>query len=354
MATIVESGAGSGPDTPTGAAADQQERLCTKGDAKVWARAAEGRSTAASAWIPAGCCSRPCSTPTRRWPRAGPLQAGSACGHREDAGHLEAVAADGQRFIRFAADRRAQGAGPATILQDLSYVGTALRHGCVAAGVSAAQPLLELASARSVLGHSGQIAKPVERDRRPTEAELQALFSHWRRHPCREIPMVDLMLFACATAMRLGEITRLDRPDLDTVGRTVLVRDRKHPTKKLGNHQRVPLLAGPFVLGGQVVDPMEIIARQQKLGTRSFPYKPEIGERGVHPGREALRHRSTCTSMTCATKAARCCSRLATKSSRWRLCSGHQDWNMLRRYTKLNPETLHRTPATTNVVPMVR
>ena len=149
-----------------------------------------------------------------------------------------------------------------------------------------------------------------------------------------------------------GRITRLDRPDLDTVGRTVLVRDRKHPTKKLGNHQRVPLLAGPFVLGGQVVDPMAIIAQQEKLGSRLFPYKPEsvsaaftravktcgIVDLHFHD----LRHEG--------------CSLLfeaGYEIQQVALCSGHQDWNMLRRYTKLNAELLHR-PATTNVVPMVR
>jgi integrase len=156
--------------------------------------------------------------------------------------------------------------------------------------------------------------------------------------------MIDIVLFAIATSMRLSEICRLDRPDLDTVGRTVLVRDRKHPTKKLGNHQRVPLLKGPFVLGKQVVDPMEIIARQEQRGTHLFPYKTE----------------SVSTAFTRAVK--KCgivdlhfhdlrhegCSLLfeaGYEIQQVALCSGHQDWNMLRRYTKLKPETLHRAPA---------
>ena len=49
------------------------------------------------------------------------------------------------------------------------------------------------------------------------------------------------MDFAVASAMRLGEICRIEHEDIGPDGRTILIRDRKDPRRKEGNHQRVPL-----------------------------------------------------------------------------------------------------------------
>src|SRR5262249_6964234 len=74
-------------------------------------------------------------------------------------------------FLDFAKQRETAGAGPATILQDLSYIGTALRHGAVPLGATAATlpALAALDAARLTLAHAGRVAKPTERDRRPTD-----------------------------------------------------------------------------------------------------------------------------------------------------------------------------------------
>ena len=52
---------------------------------------------------------------------------------------------------------------------------------------------------------------------------------------------------AVATAMRIEEITRIRWNDIDERKRTVIVRDRKDPRHKDGNHQPVPLLAATVV-----------------------------------------------------------------------------------------------------------
>ena len=162
--------------------------------------------------------------------------------------------------------------------------------------------------------------------------------------------MPDLVTFACATGMRLGEILRLSWAELNETKRTIWIRDRKHPKQKKGNDQEVPLVRGPFVLAGQVIDPLEIIKRQDRKRKLIFPchaasvstaftravHACEIDDLHFHD----LRHHG-CSLFFEA----------GYSIEQVALVSGHRDWNMLRRYTKLRPESLHRDlPA--NVVPM--
>jgi integrase len=249
-------------------------------------------------------------------------------------------------FIEFCKTREGEGAGPATILQDLSYVGTVLRHGGALIGAehAVATAMTALDAARTTLRHSGRIAKGQERDRRPTEEEIQRLIAHWSPNPRQHIPMVDLMLFAIASAMRLGEIVNLQWEDLDEKNRTVLIRARKHPSKKATNHQKVPLPYGTCTVGGQVIDPVQIMLRQSSAWQRKgriFPHAAQsvstafqraTDELGIEDLRfHDLRHDGA--------------SRLFEAGwpiERVALVTGHKDWNMLRRYTQLRAEDFHR------------
>jgi integrase len=246
----------------------------------------------------------------------------------------------------FVRPREAEGAGPATILQDLSYTGTVLRHGggLIGAEHATATTITSLDAARRTLRHSGRVAKPEERERRPSDDELTALIRHWSGNPRQSIPMIDLMLFAVATAMRLGEIVNLRWEDLDEGTRTIIIRARKHPTKKASNHQKVPLPSGTCVIGGQSIDPLNIIRRQPSAWVRKgriFPHAAqsastsfqratadlEIEDLHFHD----LRHDGA--------------SRLFEAGwpiERVALVTGHKDWNMLRRYTQLRAEDFHR------------
>jgi integrase len=262
-------------------------------------------------------------------------------------------------FVEFCKTREAEGAGPATILQDLSYVGTVLRHGgsLVGAEHAAATVITALDSARRTLRHSGRIAKPEERERRPNDDELTRLIAHWAPNPRQSIPMIDLMLFAVATAMRLGEIGALRWEDLDEPNRTIIIRARKHPTKKATNHQKVPLPFGTCKVGGHVVDPLAIMLRQPSAWRREgriFPHAAQSVSRAFQRATDELgiddlhfhdlRHDGA--------------SRLFEASwpiERVALVTGHKDWNMLRRYTQLRAEDFHRRSGATlgeNVVPL--
>jgi integrase len=253
-------------------------------------------------------------------------------------------------LVAFAETREREGAGPATILQDFTYIGTVLRHGGALLGAeqATATALTAVDAARRTLRHSGRLANAEERDRRPTDAELTRLIDHWAANPRQAIPMIDLTLFAVATAMRLGEIVGIRWEDLDEDARTIIIRARKHPTKKATNHQKVPLPLGPFVVGGKVIDPLEIILRQPSAQAshrqgRIFPHAAQSVSRAFQRATDEtgiedlhfhdLRHDGA--------------SRLFEAGwpiERVALVTGHRDWNILRRYTQLRAEDFSRKP----------
>lgn len=255
-------------------------------------------------------------------------------------GHRKVSELDVAAFRDFARQRGGSGAGPATILMDLSYVGSILRHGGALADVPTDAALAALSTARAVMSASGTVARPEERKRRPTDAELLALRDHWARRR-RGIPMWTLTRFAVASAMRLSEILALRWADLDEDKRLILIRDRKHPRSKKGNDQLVPLLCGPAVIGGEVIDPLALIKAQPKESTLIFPYGAAtvstsftravagcgIDDLHMHD----LRHDGVSRLFE---------ARYAIEQVS--IVSGHRDWNMLRRYTQINPEALHR------------
>lgn len=182
---------------------------------------------------------------------------------------------------------------------------------------------------RQALIQYGLIGRSIERSRRVTDDEIEAILDEMRSG----LPMEDLIHFAVDSCMRLGEITRVLWKDVDQDKKTLLIRDRKHPTKKLGNHQTIPLLGRAF----------DIAKRQVKQGGLIFAVDPNSISAAFHRATvragindlrwHDLRHEGI--------------SRLFEKGYRIEevaLVSGHSSWNMLRRYTHLSPESLHREP----------
>ena len=131
---------------------------------------------------------------------------------------------------------------------------------------------------------------------------------------------------------------RIEWTDVDLQRKLVTVRDRKDPRRKDGNHQKVPLLN----LTG--FDDWTILL-EQKIITRGvgrvFPHNGKsVGAAFRRVCQELkiedlhfhdLRHEGT--------------SRLfeaGLSIERVALVTGHKDWRMLRRYTNLKREDLHR------------
>lgn len=251
---------------------------------------------------------------------------------KRDLGEIQLKDLDATRLNRYVADRAAAGAGGVTIRVDLSTLGTALRWLQAVRRIAVNAQAVQ--DARDAMRYSGMNTSGQERDRRPTPAELELLFKDWRGRNL-QIPMQDIVEFAIATAMRLGEITGLQWADLDEKARTVLVRDRKDPQRKQGNNQLVPLLKA------NGYDALAIIKRQPKGAGRIFPYDPRsvssaftravrrcgIADLHFHD----LRHEGT--------------SRLFAAGyalPEVALCTGHKDWKMLARYTQIQAGSLHR------------
>lgn len=239
-----------------------------------------------------------------------------------------------ERLIEFGRARADEGAGPATVAIDISFIGTVLTHAAAVHGMQVNTEALRLA--RIALRRLGLIGRSRERDRRPSEEELQKLFAYYDANPRQIIPMSRIIKFAIATAMREDEICRVEKNTRDARTRTILVTDRKDPREKVGNHQRVPLLDVTGFDAWALLD--EEIARHPR-SRRCFPYnaksvsasftracmKLQIVDLHFHD----LRHEAT--------------SRLFEAGltiEQVPLVTGHKDWKMLKRYTQLRPEGL--------------
>lgn len=242
-----------------------------------------------------------------------------------------------ERLINYGRERAKEGAGPVTVGIDLGYIKTVLSHAAAVHGLSLSMEPVDLA--RIALNRLGLVGKGRERDRRPTQDELNLLIASYEEKPSQQIPVERIIRFAIATAMRQEEITRVVWDDYDPVEKMLLIRDRKDPRRKNGNHQRIPLLN----LGGY--DACAIIEEQRAfLGNgigRIFPYNARsIGTSFRRQCRDLkiddlhfhdLRHEGT--------------SRLFEMGftiEQVALVTGHKDWKMLRRYTHLKPEMLHK------------
>jgi integrase len=189
-------------------------------------------------------------------------------------------------------------------------------------------------SARSALTKLGLIKKSKHRDRRCTDAELGRVIAHVERKAAA-IPFRDIVWFSVATSMRISEVCRLRWDYLNEADKTIRIRDRKHPSEKMGNHQIVPLLENLF---GH--DAYGLVLKQPRKGKRIFPANPrtiddyfteavaqlEIDDLHFHD----IRHEAI--------------SRLFEADYRIAEVSvfrGHRDWAMLKRYVHLRAVDLH-------------
>jgi len=247
---------------------------------------------------------------------------------RHTLGKTMAHALTAADLIRHVQSRRASGAGPATVINDLIWIGVVLR---------AAKSVRELpvspeivTQARSACRELRLVGKPKRRTRRPTADELARLREHFRRRDRRAgIPMEAIVDFAIASARRESEICRLEWRDNDKATRTGMVRDAKHPTAKNGNHRRFKYTPEAWALATAQLQASEYI----------FPYDPKsVGAAftrackllGIQDLRfHDLRHEAT--------------SRLFERGYQIHEVAQftlHDSWNELKRYTNLKPENL--------------
>jgi len=141
--------------------------------------------------------------------------------------------------------------------------------------------------------------------------------------------MWTLVSFAIATAMRLSEICRIRWDDVDRKHKTVIIRNRKHPTKKQGNDQEVPLLPEAWALL-----PDETEGRIFPFDSKSVStaFRRACDRTHIHDLRfHDLRH----LAITRLFEAGYQIHEVA-------VFSGHRSWAMLKRYTHPDAKKMHK------------
>ena len=257
---------------------------------------------------------------------------------KEDIGETPLKDMTKAELIAFGRQRAKEGAGPATLAIDFSFIGTVMTHAAAVHDIEVDPEQIRLA--RYALRRLGLIAKAKERDRRPSTDELERILHYLDTAPRVEIPMGRIVRFAIATAMRSEEIHKIRWDDLDADRRIVLIRDRKDPRKKDGNDQFVPLVG----LSG--FDAWSLLQEQRewtRVEDRCFPYNHRSAETAFRRCTQALkivdlhfhdlRHDATSRLFEAG---------LAIEQVA--LITGHKDWKQLKRYTNLRPEALHALP----------
>ena len=228
--------------------------------------------------------------------------------------------------------RSGNGAGGVTIAADLSFLSAVLKWGRHARHLDINDRLA--LEARDSLKHRGLNTRSRQREREPTDAELQRLYAHWQGKTRQIIDMPLLCRFALASGMRQDEICQLQVDDVDREARTVVIRDRKDPRNKAGNHQTVPLLPDAWAIVAPRIEGRDvgsIFAARAASASAAFTrackaVKPAIVDLHFHD----LRHRATAEFF-----------RMGLDIPRVALLTGHKTWAMLRRYTDIKPADVH-------------
>ena len=183
---------------------------------------------------------------------------------RHAIGKANALTLTPAMLIDHVRSRRANGAGPATVINDLVWIGVVLRAAKNVKELPVRPEITQEAS--SACRELRLIGKPRRRARRPTSDELGRLREYFASRDRRaQIPMQAMVDFAIASARREAEICRLEWRDNDATTRTGLVRDAKHPTSKDGNHRRFKYTPEAWA----------IAANQPKTSGYIFPYDPK-------------------------------------------------------------------------------
>lgn len=227
--------------------------------------------------------------------------------------------------------RLAAGAGGVTIGCDLSFLGTILKWGKHSRQMDI--PTTLTTDARRNLTALKVSVRSTEREREPSPDELKRLYDYWNNNKRQRVPMTTLCQFALATAMRQEEICSIQIEDVNADKRTVIIRDRKDPQRKQGNHQTVPLRAEAWAL-------VEPVLRERTSG-KVFPYqassvstaftractKLNIVDLHFHD----LRHKATSDLF-----------RMGLSIPLVALFTGHKTWTQLRRYTHPKAGDAHK------------
>ena len=238
-------------------------------------------------------------------------------------------------LIEHCRNRKAAGAKPATIYHDIAYLRSVMKKATPVFNIASNATIFE--EAVPILIDMELVGKSQKRTRRPTDNELNKLKTgllarqNFRPNGKTRIPFVDILDFSILTCMRIGEVCKLRWEDLNEEHKTIIVRDRKDPRKKQGNHMIVPLLADSF----------DIVMRQSNTNTLIFPYNAK----SVTAGFQRVRNNLGIEDLRYHDLRREGASRLFEKGysiEEVAQVTGHRNLNILWQvYTQLFPHKLH-------------
>ncbi|WP_151994633.1 tyrosine-type recombinase/integrase [Buttiauxella massiliensis] len=177
--------------------------------------------------------------------------------------------------------RKSLGRSPKTISNDISFISSVLSAARPLFGISLnLQPLDE---AKVWLNQLRIIGPSQRRTRRPTREEFELILNGLRekaKNAYSGAPFHEIFLLSVLCCARIGEICRLRWDDIDEKQKAVLVRDRKDPRKKEGNHMLIPLL-------GEAWDLVQRQPRKEKED-RIFPFRERSITQSYREVRDSL------------------------------------------------------------------
>jgi integrase len=232
-----------------------------------------------------------------------------------------------ERIVKYITEDRKVSGVTASI--DLTYLKGVLRIARALWKVGVPPGVVD--DAREILKYMGLSARSNERDRRPTSDELEKLKRWFAKRSGTLTPdHLEFILDSCFRPP--SEITRLRWDDLNHTDRTIVIRDRKDPRKKIGNNQTVPLLGKCYeIIMRQPCESEYIFPVNGKSWSSLFPRACEdlkIVDLQLYD----LRHEAI--------------SRLVESRKysihEMMLVTGHKDPKQLTRYTQLKAKDLHR------------
>jgi integrase len=125
-----------------------------------------------------------------------------------------------------------------------------------------------MADAHAVIRRLGLSSSSIQRERRPSLAELDKILQHFverKERVPQAMPMHKIILFAMFSTRRQEEITRIAWEDFEPTNKRVLVRDMKNPGEKIGNHVWCDLPA----------EAIAVIETMGKTKAEIFPYSAD-------------------------------------------------------------------------------
>ena len=247
-------------------------------------------------------------------------------------------------FLNHAKMRKVAGVTPQTISHDIMYLSGAIKYGMEILDVPDAEAAYKaFKKAVPQLKKEQLIGKSMPRNRRPTPEELERLLAYFANPPKKDrsniIPMVPVVKFSYLAGRRISETCRILWADLDHEKRTCMVRDLKNAKGK-GFHDTFPLLGEAW----------DIVMAQPRVGECIFPYNAKSCGAKYTLAKKAL----GIENLRLHDNRRECFSRMFEAGfgvpEVQKLSLHRNPTILLKNYTALKPEDLHKGPASKRAV----